>query len=168
MQKPATYQNFDLIISPTATDGQYTVRVIGSPVGEHLPEPFMLPFSNHELRRFFGLRERTRGMRLVVTSSHQVENLDPQNFGTRLYTEVFANGIDTMLQRSLDATQRAGEGLRIRLRLTRPNSPICPGNISICPNKLASSPPPRRQLSCATLSKVARWKHSRWSCLSPF
>jgi hypothetical protein len=76
--KAITYQNFDLIITPAGADGHYTIRVIGSPVGEQPPATFTLPFNSEELRPFFALRGRTRGVRLVSAPVSQVENLDPQ------------------------------------------------------------------------------------------
>ena len=41
-----------------------------------------------------------------------------QTFGSRLYDTVFAGEVGTAYRRSLDAAEREGKGLRLRLRLT--------------------------------------------------
>lgn len=110
------FQNFDLLILPTSTG--YSARVINSPLGEAQAD-FTLPFTAAELRTFFWLSQRfTRSARLMTELLEEPEQpLDHQQFGARLYDAVFANAVGDLLQRSLDEVDRAGDGLRIRLRL---------------------------------------------------
>lgn len=110
------YRNFDLLI--TAGADSYQARVIGSPVGESAAASFVLPFDEEELQRFFWLSGRLLGrLQPARTGSSPPKALGPEAFGARLYTALFSGGIESLLRRSLDAVERAGEGLRIRLRL---------------------------------------------------
>lgn len=111
-----TYRNFDLLI--TAGADSYRSRVIASPVGESAAVPFLLPFDEQELQSFFWLSRRLlHDLHYNGSRQTQAKALDPQAFGARLYAALFAGGIDSLLRRSLDAVERDGEGLRIRLRL---------------------------------------------------
>lgn len=108
------YQNFDLLITRTATG--YNARVIESPAGEANVD-FVLPFTQAELGNFFWLANHAlRQLRPATTS--ETLPLDPKSFGTRLYEAVFADGVGKVFVRSLDAARRSDTGLRLRLRLS--------------------------------------------------
>jgi formylglycine-generating enzyme required for sulfatase activity len=111
---PEIYQNFDTQI---IRDGDgYAIRVIHSPVGESAPLHFELPFTAHELRSFFWLAGRVRGAPRAGATVDEAP-LDPQRFGVRLYQAIFGGEAGALFLRSLDAAERAQQGLRIRLRL---------------------------------------------------
>jgi len=108
-----TYQNFDLLITHTASG--YNARVIAAPAGQANVD-FVLPFSPDELRGFYWLSGRIlRHLRAQAEAT--VPPLVPKTFGSRLYEAVFAGGVGSVFLRSLDAAGRDGAGLRIRLRL---------------------------------------------------
>ncbi|MEZ4866969.1 MAG: SUMF1/EgtB/PvdO family nonheme iron enzyme [Caldilineaceae bacterium] len=106
-----TYQNFDLLITSTATG--YNARVINAPAGQANVD-FALPFHAAELRGFFWLAGRTL-RHLRPASENNAPPLDPQSFGSKLYCAVFADGVGKLLLRSLDEAER--QGLRLRLHL---------------------------------------------------
>lgn len=108
-----TYQNFDLLITRTATG--YNARVINAPAGQANVD-FVLPFQRVELGRFYWLSGRLL-RNLEPTDAEPEPALNPQSFGERLYGAVFAGNVGTLFQRSLDAAERDGTGLRLRLRL---------------------------------------------------
>lgn len=104
------YQNFDLLITRTATG--YNARVINAPVGDANVD-FVLPFSPTALRSFYWLAGRVmRHLRTETAENEPV--LDPKAFGAQLYNAVFAGNVGKSFLRSLD---RAGGALRVRLRL---------------------------------------------------
>ncbi|MEZ4737376.1 MAG: SUMF1/EgtB/PvdO family nonheme iron enzyme [Caldilineaceae bacterium] len=105
-----TYQNFDLLITRTASG--YNARVIHAPVGQANVD-FVLPFSLDALRNFAWLSGRS-GRHLRPEAETSEPPLDPQTFGAQLYTAVFADDVGKSFLRSLD---RAGGALRIRLHL---------------------------------------------------
>lgn len=107
------YADFDLLILPT--DSGYQARVTQSPVGQ-ATGTFTLPFAQDELRRFFWVAGvALRKLRLVAEMPPAP--LTPQQFGQRLFDAVFAGQVGQCFVRSLDAAERDGKGLRIRLRL---------------------------------------------------
>ncbi|MBX2997313.1 MAG: SUMF1/EgtB/PvdO family nonheme iron enzyme [Caldilineaceae bacterium] len=111
-----TYSNFDLLI--TAGDHGYLARVIASPVGESAAAMFRLPFDEQELHGFFWLSGRLlRTLSSTAPTLARRQPLTPEAFGARLYAAIFSGGIANLLRRSLDAVERDGEGLRIRLRM---------------------------------------------------
>ena len=109
-----TYQDFDLLIEPSAGGG-YRARVLRSPAGESAPVQFTLPFSAMELENFVlkvGLvRSRTRG-------PGRPESAPLKDFGAKLYGAVFQDELRETLLRSLSLTGGPGAGLRLRLRLS--------------------------------------------------
>jgi hypothetical protein len=107
------YADFDLLILPI--DNGYQARVTQSPVGQ-ATNSFTLPFAQDELRRFFWVAGvALRKLRLVAETPPAP--LTPQQFGQRLFDAVFAGQVGQCFVRSLDAAERDGKGLRIRLRL---------------------------------------------------
>jgi len=105
-----TYQNFDLLITRTASG--YNARVIHAPVGQANVD-FVLPFSPEALRNFSWLSGRI-GRHLRPEEETGEPPLDPKSFGAQLYDAVFADGVGKSFLRSLD---RADGALRIRLHL---------------------------------------------------
>lgn len=109
-----TYENFDLLIEPF--EAGYRVRVINAPAGE-ATGAFDLPFSKDELRTFGWLSGRAqRALRLRMAVTPTPAPLAPKEFGIRLFAAAFADAVGTCLMRSLDAMQKDGKGLRLRLR----------------------------------------------------
>jgi hypothetical protein len=107
------YLDFDLELT-SELDGSYTARVLASPKGE-ASTPVTFPVTGTELENFILKLGRTRsGVRSL--SSPQAELA--RSFGTRLYDAVFAGEVGTTFRRSLDESEDAGKGLRVRLRLS--------------------------------------------------
>lgn len=106
------YQNFDLeIISPQG--GQLCARVLESPQGDC---PFMSvhwPFDADEENAL--LAEIYGGLRQRRARSGRGGTI--QDFGGKLFDAVIAGDIEHLFRSSLDTAARAGQGLRIRLRL---------------------------------------------------
>lgn len=107
-----TYLNFDLEVG--RTDDSYVARVLDSPAGEATAD-FELPFTDEGLENFVLKVGRTRaGVRRY--GSPQAEMA--RSFGAGLYEAVFAGEVRTTLRRAVDAAEREGKGLRVRLRVT--------------------------------------------------
>lgn len=107
------YALFDLLILPAAEG--YQARVTQSPVGQ-ATQPFTLPFARDELRRFFWVAGvALRKLRFITEPAPAP--LTPQEFGGRLFDAVFSGQVGQCFVRSLDAAEREGKALRIRLRL---------------------------------------------------
>ena len=107
------YQNFDLEIISSQGDGSLHARVLESPQGD---SPFIdvaWPFENEEENEF--LAEIYGGLRQRRARSTNMNTI--QDFGGRLFDAVFTGDIKHLFRASLDAANRAGNGLRIRLRL---------------------------------------------------
>jgi len=110
------YRNFDLLLERNSTG--YRARVLESPVGQDNGE-FTLPAE---------LCQATDQLRLVggairafylkqVNGVAPTTPLDPKSFGTMLFDRLFAGAVGQLYRRSLDAVQKEGKGLRVRLRL---------------------------------------------------
>ena len=114
MEGKFSYQDLDLLIEPSLSEGSYRARVLRSPAGESASRQFTLPFSHLELENFvlkIGQgRRRTRG-------SGPPESGPLKEFGGKLYNAVFQEELRDVLQRSLSQTRAEGMGLRLRLRL---------------------------------------------------
>ena len=98
------YANFDLIVD--RSEGGYKARVTESPVGQAAAS-VILP-------------ETVATIQSLVAQGWAATDLDHatvKTWGTELYATLFHDEIETCLRRSLDAAERAGRGLRIRLRL---------------------------------------------------
>src|SRR5437868_5811500 len=94
-----TYLDFDLLIEPLepAIVG-YRARVLNSPAGQ-AETNFLLPFSELELKVFLLSVGQTRRSVRKINSSEMVE---AKNFGSKLYTTVFKDSVQTCLLRSLN------------------------------------------------------------------
>ncbi len=110
-----TYQNFDLSLE-AAGDGSYRARVAYSPVGESPWIVFSLPFEGSQLENLLLRLDPGRsGTRRAVSDSQRQACID---LGGVLFEAVFRDGVMLAWSRSQDMTRTAGEGLRLRLRLT--------------------------------------------------
>ncbi len=111
MQPPA-YRNFDLAV--TREGRGYVARVLDSPAGE-AEHPFDWPFDDRDIELLVLTAGRTRtGVRRIGSP----ESDRARTFGRRLADTVLGGDVETCLLRSLDAVERDGANLRIRLRLT--------------------------------------------------
>ena len=109
-----TYQNFDLSLE--AGNGSFRVRVASCPVGESPSIAFSLPFEGFELETLLLKLDPGR-------SGTRRSGVDPQRqacaeLGGSLFDAVFRDEVMLAWSRSQDVTRSAGEGLRLRLRLT--------------------------------------------------
>lgn len=106
---PQTYLNFDLHFAPATTG--YQVRVLDSPAGQ-ASTVFVVPFTDEELADF---------MTQLLQASNRQSSLFArgilQTVGGQLFAALFGGEMYACLIRSLDAAERQGAGLRIRLRL---------------------------------------------------
>jgi hypothetical protein len=107
------YQNFDLEIISSRGDGRLHARVLDSPQGDSPFVDVTWPFNPEEESNFLG--EIYGGLRQRRARSPQMATV--QDFGGRLFDAVFAGDVEHLFRSSLDASFRAGKGLRIRLRL---------------------------------------------------
>jgi hypothetical protein len=114
-------QNLDLLV---LRDGKgYRARVIRSPGGEG-DASFAMPDGRQNLERLLtgaGPRrsDATPTTRDVIPGrAGRLRPTAMADFGRRLFTAVFSGTVAVCYRRSLEATERQGQGLRIRLRLT--------------------------------------------------
>lgn len=105
------YLDFDLMIEKVADN--YRARVLNSPSGQSLIE-FSLPFQALELENFFLRigRPRRTTRRLETQETEAIKE-----FGTKLFSTIFKEGLMQCWHSSLDEVGRRGAGLRVRLRL---------------------------------------------------
>jgi hypothetical protein len=107
------YLNFDLTLEAVGDDA-HRAAVTSSPAGE-TSTVFKIPFTPLEIENFLlRVGRPRRGVRRIDSP----EMYAAQTFGSRLYETVFAGEVGTAYRRSLDAAEREGKGLRLRLRLT--------------------------------------------------
>jgi hypothetical protein len=107
------YQNFDLEIISSNGGRQFSARVLESPQGDSPFAEVKWPFAPDEETEFLG--EIYGGLRQRRVRSARMTNV--QDFGGRLFDAVFTGDIKQLFRSSLDASFKAGTGLRIRLRL---------------------------------------------------
>ncbi len=104
-----TYVNFDLQLAP-GPNGLFA-RVLDSPAGQAVGE-FRSPLSDEDLAEF---------VTQLLQSSNRQSRLFEQGLlravGAQLFDALFQGELYACLTRSLDAAERQGAGLRIRLRL---------------------------------------------------
>ncbi len=107
------YANFDLLFE-TVSDEGYPVRVVGSPAGEAIGT-FVPPFTEAELARL---------LRRIADSGIRRRRLESgrrraaRQLGDGLFQGLFTGDVGRCYRASVDETERRGEGLRIRLRLS--------------------------------------------------
>lgn len=111
MASPA-YLNFDLLFMRTGDS--YRVDLVDAPMGEgHVT--FDLPFSVQNLSLAQAVNQ-TRSMTPIGTQPQPGQPSDLEQLGRTLFEAVFQEQMQRDLARSLDEAERAGMGLRIRLR----------------------------------------------------
>ncbi len=109
------YDNFDCLIDPIDPAGKtYKIRVLESPAGQ-AESKVQLPFEDRDLESLI----------LKVSLSHvkrrsrrSAEIGETQTFGENLFKAFFRDEVANCLERSFDAIESKGTGLRLRLRLT--------------------------------------------------
>lgn len=108
------YVDLDLAIEKQSPD-RYLARVISSPEGQ-ASAAFVLPFNAPELAQFMMAvgPPRVASRRLVPAVARVT---DVRDYGRRLEEALFAGDVGTCFRDSLDRAQKAGQDLRIRLRL---------------------------------------------------
>jgi len=106
------YLNFDLEIVRTETG--YRAKVLDSPSGAAAVD-FVLPFSDVEAENFILRMGMSRG---VVRGADSPQMEAAKAFGGQLYRAIFAEDVQNCLSGSLAVATQAGNGLRIRLRLS--------------------------------------------------
>ena len=112
MAEARSYSDFDVIVEPEGAE--YRARVVDSPAGE-ATAMFAVPFSELELENFLlRVGRPRRGTRRLESEEMEAA----REFGARLFDAMFHDDVEMSLQRSLDAVERRGEGLRIRLRFS--------------------------------------------------
>ena len=107
------YDDFEVVLERVAE--VTTARVSSSPVGPTAPEPVVLPAANvAALREVVRLMNATRGV-----ARHEARvTPDLRGYGGALFDAVFRGAVLRQLRASLAAQDRAGRGLRLRVRLT--------------------------------------------------
>jgi len=109
-----TYQNFDLLVEATPTG--YHARVVNSPTGESPSIDFTLPFDATVLENLLLKLDPGRSGTRRVAQDPQVQA--GRDFGGPLFDAVFAGDVALAWGRGQDAAGTAGNGVRLRLRLT--------------------------------------------------
>lgn len=132
------YANFDLIVD--RSESGYKARVTESPVGQAVA-PVTLSATVATIQE-------------LVAQGWAATDLDQATvkaWGAELYATLFHDAIETCLRRSLDAAERAGHGLRIRLRLA--DVP----ELATLPWEFAYSPTLNRYLALSSRSPLIRY-----------
>ncbi len=109
-----SYQNFDVLVEATATG--FRARVVTSPTGETPTVDFTLPFDATLLENLLLKLDPGRSDTRRVAQNPQVQAA--RDFGGPLFDAVFAGDVALAWGRGQDAASAAGQGLRLRLRLT--------------------------------------------------
>lgn len=105
------YFDFDLLIERSRD--RYRARVIQSPAGQASAE-FVLPFTDQDLEiLMLRVGRARRGVRRLESPEMQAA----KQFGGKLFDAVFASDVRGALRSSIEAANRDGVGLRVRLRL---------------------------------------------------
>jgi len=108
------YQNFDLEIIRSYNGDRLTARVLDSPQGDcplaEVTWPFDAEQESKVLGQIYGDLKQRRGRSASETSV--------VDFGAKLFDAIFCGDIEHLYRSSLDTAHRAGQGLRVRLRLS--------------------------------------------------
>ena len=112
-----TYLNFDLQLTPAATG--FRVRVLDSPAGQASAD-FVSPFSDAEVAAFAAQMLQPGNRQSSLFAKGMLRTM-----GAALFEAVFQGELYACLTRSLDAAERQGAGLRLRLRLTEAPALAC-------------------------------------------
>lgn len=107
------YQNFDLEIIRSYDGDRLTARVLDSPQGDsplvEVKWPFDAEQESKVLGQIYGDLKQRRGRSASETSV--------ADFGAKLFDAIFCGDIEHLYRSSLNTAHRAGQGLRVRLRL---------------------------------------------------
>ncbi|MCB0048521.1 MAG: hypothetical protein KDE24_03115, partial [Caldilinea sp.] len=104
MSMSPEYANFDLLVD--RSESGYKARVTESPAGQATAA--------------VTISAAVAEIQAAVAQGWAATDLEQatvKEWGTALYAALFPGEVETCLRRSLDAAERAGRGLRIRLRL---------------------------------------------------
>ena len=132
------YVNLDLLVDRSGND--YKVRVTASPVGQ--------------ATAITTISATVATIQAAIAQGWEAASLDQPTskvWGTALYETLFQGEIETCLRRSLDAADRAGHDLRIRLRLT--DVP----ELATLPWELLYTPALNRHLALSSHSPLVRY-----------
>ena len=132
------YDDFDLLIERTGND--YRARVLDSPAGQ--------------AQAMLTLTPELAALQAALVTGWQVEELDPtqaKQWGATLYAALFPGAVESALLRSLDAAQRDGRHLRVRLHLA--DVP----ELARLPWELAYAPTLDRFLAVSTSTPLVRY-----------
>ncbi len=133
------YANFDLLADPLS-ESTYRIRVIASPAGQ--------------AQTTWALTPELEVIAAEVAAGLNVERMDAdqaKRWGSALYAALFHGEVETCLRRSLDAAQRAGRHLRLRLNLT--DAPA----LASLPWELLYSPTLERHLALSNRTPIVRY-----------
>ena len=110
-----TYQNFDLSLE-AAGETWFRARVAACPAGDSPSIGFSLPFDHTQLEMLMLKLDPGRsGLRRAGSDPQRQAALD---LGGALFEAIFRDDVLLAWSRSQDLTRTAGQGLRLRLRLT--------------------------------------------------
>lgn len=113
------YLDFSLEISPGA-EGAYTVRVVASPVGP-AEESMRLPFDGVALEKHltdlqFAILSSSGQLRADTTQEEGIV----REFGRVLFDAAFSGRVRENYAKSLEAANKPGQGLRLKLNIQAP------------------------------------------------
>ena len=115
-----TYLDFEIDVRTDDASGGYTVAVVNSPAGEERAAVF-LPFGELELKnRLLELQNallRSGGARRRALTSHEQT---VQNFGRELFDFLLPGEVRSLYRSSRGKANAAGQGLRLKLRISDP------------------------------------------------
>ncbi|MEA3334520.1 MAG: CHAT domain-containing protein [Chloroflexota bacterium] len=108
-----SYRDFDLKIS-AANDGRYEIEVLQSPSGQGSSViPFLLADGD--------LQEKLARLEKAILGPAGPEGIEEARlFGSAIFDTFISGDVRTVYDRSRQATQDAGVGLRLRLRIAAP------------------------------------------------
>ena len=132
------YANFDLLVD--RSEGGYKARVTASPAGQAAAA--------------MTISATVAAIHAAIAQGWEAASLEQatiKEWGAALYTTLFPGEIETSLRRSLDAAERAGRGLRIRLRLA--DVP----ELATLPWELVYAPALSRYLALSSQSPLVRY-----------
>lgn len=133
------YANLDLL-ADSLSETTYRIRVVDSPAGQAK--------STH------AFTSELEAIATAVAAGLHIEQMDvktARRWGSTLYAALFHDDVETCLRRSLDAVEREGYNLRLRLNLT--DAPT----LALLPWELAYSPALGRYLALSNRTPIVRY-----------
>lgn len=113
------YQDFELEIAAALPGGRYPVAVLRSPSGQ-ARGAMEFPYDQQDRERQLARLEDA-----ILTGGPESEQL-VQDFGEQLFQALFPGEVRTVYDRSRQAMQDAGQGLRLKLRVNAPELSTVP------------------------------------------